>query len=165
VKKKFTGILVISFVLIGLVAAFGWSFLKHYLTLTWADLVFALDDNKYVELSRSETNEEYYNRWLCFDARNAEVSDAIIEYGTVRKVPLIDVKSGKSVFQFNVDPEVEWNTDAVQNRWRAFLKNQNSVCIFSVYSQTDDDGTEVRYIRRVKTHAGTWDKLDKAYQK
>jgi len=165
VTKKFAGIIVIVLVFITISVSLGWYFFRYYLTLTWSDLVFAWDDNKHVELSRGETNERYYNRWLCFDARIVEVSEAIIEYGTVRKVPLIDVKFGSSVFQFNVDPEVEWNTDTVQNRWRAMLENQESVCIFSVYSQTDDDGTEVRYIRRVKTSTGSWDKLDKSYQK
>jgi hypothetical protein len=55
--------------------------------------VFAWYDNNHVEISRPETNEQYYSRWFCFDANNVKVSDAVIEYGTIRSVPLIDVKT------------------------------------------------------------------------
>ncbi len=163
--KKRTVFVIFACIIAGIFTRLGWSIARHYFVLTWPDIVFAWYDSKHVELSRPETNEKYYNRWFCFDANNVKVSDAVIEYGTIRSVPLIDVKTSGNVFQFNVDPEVEWDTNAVQNLWHGLLEKQNSVCIFSVYSQTDDDGTEVRYIRKIRTRAGLWDKLDKSYQK
>ncbi|MEY4065471.1 MAG: hypothetical protein RIR26_1679 [Pseudomonadota bacterium] len=127
--------------------------------------MFAWEDNKQVELFRPETGEEYYNRWLCFSAHDSRISDAIIEYNSIRTVPLIELRSGNKTFQFNVDPEITWDVDAVQERWRASVNGQDSICFFSVYSETDHDGTEVRYIRRLKSSAGIWDKLEKPYRK
>ncbi len=155
----FSGLFI--FAVVGFIAE--WRLIRNYFLLNWSDLVFAWDDNRDVALSHPDTNEEYYNRWLCFDAASADVSYGVVEYGEARQVPIIDIKSGTRTFQFNVGPEIEWLTAAVQNRWRRLLQNQDSVCIFSVYSETDPDGTEVRYIRKLKTPAGVWDVLDKGY--
>jgi hypothetical protein len=165
VKRNLGKIFAISIFLALCFAGIGLYFHRHYFTLSLSDFMFAWEDNKHVELSRPETGEEYYNRWLCFSAHDARISDAIIEYNSIRTVPLIEVRSGNKTFQFNVDPEIAWDVDAVQARWRALVNGQDSICFFSVYSETDPDGTEVRYIRRLKSSAGIWDKLEKPYRK
>jgi hypothetical protein len=165
VRRNSGKIFAISIFLTLCFAVIGLYFYRHYFTLSWSDFMFAWEDNKHVELSRPETGEEYYNRWLCFSVHDSHISDAIIEYNSIRKVPLIEVRSGNKTFQFNVDPEIAWDVDAVQERWRALVYGQDSICFFSVYSETDPDGTEVRYIRRLKSSAGIWDKLEKSYRK
>ena len=133
---------------------------SNYSIISVHDIAVAMEDNKTPAISIPNTNEKYFNKWQCFNIEKIQISDAEIEYGTRRNVPLIEIKDGEQLIQFNVDPVIHWNKDAVVKKWSELIQNQKSICIFSAYLQTDPDKTSVWYIKMLKTKKGYWDIAD-----
>jgi hypothetical protein len=133
---------------------------SSYSILSLHDMAIAMEDTKTPAITIPNTNQKYFNKWQCFNIKKIKITDAEIEYGTKRNVPLIDVKDDEQLFQFNVDPVIRWNKDAVIKKWSDLIQNQKTICIFSAYLQTDPDKTSVWYIKMLKTKKGYWDIAD-----
>ncbi|MFH1224020.1 MAG: hypothetical protein V1647_06745 [Pseudomonadota bacterium] len=110
-----------------------------------------------------DKGESYYNKWKCFDTKNVKIYEAEIDYDGWRPIPHVDAHSNTHSFYFDLDPVIyRWNTNAVLKSWSALMNNQKHVCFFAAYLQTDPDGTQAWYIRKIKTTAGYWDEFEPA---
>jgi hypothetical protein len=128
--------------------------------LSFADITMWIDDHRSPAISFPETNQKNYNKWLCFDADSASVSDVEIEYNRKKIVPVFDVYESGDVYQFNIDPEENWNSIAVKRKWNDLLSKQKTICFFAAYLQTDPDCTLAWYITKIKTKNGYWERSD-----
>lgn len=134
---------------------------SNYSILNFSDFKIMITDSNKPGITIPTTNEEYYNKWQCFDIKNIEILEAEIDYNGKHIVPYIQVNLEKKHLQFNVDPVVNLDDQKIIiNKWKNLIINQKNICIYGAYLQTDPDGTSVWYIDKIKTKLGYWNFAD-----
>lgn len=152
-KIKIISLITISFFIM-LMIIFS---LSSYSILTLEDFLYWRNGKQTQAISIPETGEKYYNEWKCFKLKNVKVSEVTLDYSSSPRIlPILEVKDGKSIFEFDIDPTYNWNKDAVINKWTSLINNQEKICIFSAYLQKDPDLTSVWMISKIKTKNGYW---------
>jgi hypothetical protein len=127
--------------------------------LTKEDLEYTMEDNQAPAISIPETGEKYFNEWHCMDANEITITTVEIDYDGIKDSPTLYANyNGKDV-EYATDPDINWNVDLMMNHWHHIIKNSKEVCIFSAYLQETPEG-DLRYIERIKTERGVWDRND-----
>jgi hypothetical protein len=148
-------------IIILIIAVTAFIFLSsNYSILRIDDIATMIENNKKPAITIPDRNEEYFNKWQCFDVKNIDITYGEIDIYGKRLVPYIQVNSKKQSLQFNVDPSIHWNKDTVIKNWKELIENIKSICFLAAYLQTDPDSTTVWYIKRLKTKNGYWDISD-----
>jgi hypothetical protein len=154
--KKF----VISFTFIIVTTAACLAFIPETNSLlTESDLEYTIVDNQRPAISLPETGKKYFNEWHCMNASDITITTIEIDYDGIKQSPTLFAHfNGKDV-EYATDPDINWNVEVMLDHWQNIIKSSEEVCIFSVYLQETPDG-DLRYIERIKTEVGIWDRND-----
>lgn len=127
--------------------------------LTDEDLEYTIEDNQRPAISIPETGERYFNEWRCMNARKITITTVENDYNGIKESPtLYAYYNGKNV-EYATDPDINWNVEFMMDHWHNIIKSSEEVCIFSAYLQETPEG-DLRYIERIKTEVGIWDRYD-----
>jgi hypothetical protein len=127
--------------------------------LTGEDLEYTIEDNQRPAISIPETGEKYFNEWHCMNSREITITTVEIEYDGTKESPTLYANYNGKNIEYATDPDINWNVVFMMEHWRNIIKNSDEVCLFSAYLQETPDG-DLRYIERIKTEVGIWDRND-----
>jgi hypothetical protein len=140
-------------------SAFAWIANNENAILTEEDWQYTEEDNQHPAITKPETGEKYFNEWHCFKTNDIKITLVEIDYNGIKQSPTIYTSIDGKFVEYAIDPDINWDTDKVIAHWNDLIENDLDVCIFGVYLQETLDG-ELRYIERIKTHNGTWQRGD-----
>jgi hypothetical protein len=140
--------------------SFGWSILNFKgPLLTEEDLAYVKETNKRPSITIPEEGLEFYNDWHCLRSKSVTISVSEIDYDGLKKSPTINSLFEKKNTEYHIDPDVNWQVDKIISYWKKLLKGSDEICILSVFLQSSPEG-DIRYIERIKTRNGIWDRGD-----
>jgi hypothetical protein len=118
-----------------------------------------MKDNERPALSFPDTGKKYFNEWHCFESQSFQLLTSKINYDRLKDVPTLFYEEEDQRIEFTIDPDVDWDIVKIMAFWKELLKKSKYTCLFSVHLQEGPEG-EVRYIERLKTDEGFWDRAD-----
>jgi hypothetical protein len=127
--------------------------------LTSEDISYANEINKSPSISIPGTDYKFYNEWHCIKSNTVNISLIEIDYGGIKKSPILNSIFEDKHVEYNIDPDVNWDTGKILTFWNNLIKGSSDICILSVFLQTTPEG-DIRYIERIKTKTGVWDRGD-----
>lgn len=106
------------------------------------------------------TSIQSFNEWRCFPAKLVTLNTTHINYDGWKDLPRIEIELDyENVLNYELDPDVNWNSEDIIYNWRKGIDYSQTICIFGAYLQSHEN-EHIFYIEKIKFEINEWSRSE-----